>query len=45
MKTYIEGKIRTHCNKVCNNFSGLNLAKDDVEYESFTVIFIDSLLI
>ena len=27
------------------NFRGLNVPKDDIECESFTVIFIDSLLV
>ena len=45
MKTYTEARIRTHSNKVYTNFSGLNVPEDDIEYESFTVIFIDSLLI
>ena len=42
---YIKTKIRTYVDKVCTNFRGLNVPEDDIEYESFTVISIDSLLI
>ena len=42
---YIKTKIRTYVHKVCTNFRGLNVPEDDIEYESFTVISIDSLLI
>ena len=41
----IKTKIKTYNDKVCANFRGLNGPKDDIECESFTVIFIDSLLI
>ena len=42
---YIKIKIRAYGDKVYNNFCGLNVPEDDVEYESFTVISIDSLLV
>ena len=42
---YIKANIRTYSNKVYTNFCGLNVPEDDVECESFTVIFIDSLLV
>ena len=32
-------------NKVYSNFPGLNMPEDDIECESFTVIFIDTLLV
>ena len=38
-------KIRTYDNKVYTNFRCLNLPEDDIVYESFTVISIDSLLV
>ena len=41
---YIKTKIKTYGNKVYTNFRGLNVPKDDVELESFTVMSVDSLL-
>ena len=43
--SYIKTKIRTYGDKVYTNFHGLNVPEDDIEYESFTVISIDSLLV
>ena len=42
---YIKTKTRTYSDKVYTNFCGLNVPKNDIECESFTVIFIDSLLV
>ena len=42
---YIETKIKTYVDKVYTNFHGLDVSKDDVECESFTITFIDSLLV
>ena len=42
---YVKTKIRTYSDKVYTNFRGLNVSEDDEECESFTVIFIDPLLI
>ena len=42
---YIKIKIRTYGDKVYTNFCGLNVPEDDIECESFTVIFINSLLV
>ena len=42
---YIKTKVRKYRNKVYTNFRGLNVPEDDIECESFTVIFIDSLLV
>ena len=42
---YIKGKIRTYADKVYTNFRGVNLSEDGKECKSFTVIFIDSLLV
>ena len=41
----IKTKMRTFGNKIYANFRNLNLPKHDIEYESFTVISIDSLLV
>ena len=41
---YIKTKIRTYSDKVYSNFCHLNVPEDDIECESFTVIYIDSLL-
>ena len=41
----IKTKIRTFTDKVYANFCDLNMPEDDVEYESFTVISIDYLLV
>ena len=40
---YIKTKIRTYGDKVYTNFRVLNVPGDDIEFESFTVISIDSL--
>ena len=37
--------MRTYGDRVYTNFCGLYVPEDDVEYESFTVISIDSLLV
>ena len=37
--------IKLNVDKVHTNFRGLNVLKDDIECESFTVISIDSLLV
>ena len=42
---YIKSEIRTCGNKVCNNFRGLNVPEEEIEYESLPVISIDSLLV
>ena len=42
---YIETKVKTYSDKNYTNFHGLNVLEDDIECESFTVIFIDSLLV
>ena len=42
---YKETKIRTYGGKVYTDFHDLNVPEDDIECESFTVIFIDSLLV
>ena len=42
---YIKTKIRTYSDKVCTTLRGFKVSQDDVEYESFTVISIDSLLV
>ena len=36
---YIKTKIRTYLDKVSTHFRGLYVREDDVEYESFTIIF------
>ena len=38
-------KIRTYGDKIYTNFRGLNVPEDDIECESFTVIFTDSLIV
>ena len=38
-------KIRTFGDKFYTNFCGSNLSEDAVEFESFTIISIDSLLV
>ena len=40
---YIKPKIRPNRDKFYTNFRGLNVPEGDIEYESFTVIFINSL--
>ena len=42
---FIKIKIRTCNNKFYTNFRGFNVPEDDIECGSFTVIFIDSLLV
>ena len=42
---YIKIKITAYSDKVYTNFCGLNVLEDDIECESFIVIFIDSLLV
>ena len=42
---HIKTKIRTYREKVYTNFHYLNVLEYDVEFESFTVIYIDSLLV
>ena len=42
---YIKAKIRTYRDKVYSNFHGLILPEDDIEYEFFAAISIDSLLV
>ena len=42
---YIKTKIRTCRDKAYTNFRGLNVLQDDIEYESFTVISVGSLLV
>ena len=38
-------RLRAYGNKVYTNFYGLNIPEANVEYESFTVICIDSLFV
>ena len=38
-------KIRTHSDKGCTNFRGLNVPEDDIECKSFRVVSIDSLFV
>ena len=42
---YIKTKIRTYGNKAYTKFHVLNVSEDDIEFESFAVIFTDSLLV
>ena len=42
---YVKTKITTYNKKVYTKFRGLNLQEDSIKCESFTVIFIDSLLV
>ena len=42
---YVKTKIRAYSDKVCANFRGLNVQENDVEFESFIIIAIDSLLV
>ena len=42
---YIKNKIRRYSDIVYTNFRGLNVPQGDIEWESFTVISIDSLLV
>ena len=38
-------KIKTYGDKVYTNFLDLNVPEDDIEYESFIVIYINYLLV
>ena len=42
---YIKNKMRIFGDKVYINFRDLNVPENDIEYESFTAISIDSLLL
>ena len=42
---YIKSKIRTYSKEIYTNFRGLNVSEDNIECESFTVIYIDFLLV
>ena len=42
---YIKSKIRTYSKEIYINFRGLNVSEDNIECESFTVIYIDFLLV
>ena len=42
---YIKTKIRTYGDKVYTNFRGLNVPEDDTECESFTVNYIEFMLV
>ena len=42
---HIKTKIRTYGDKSYTNFHGLNVPEDDIGYEIFEVIYIDSLLV
>ena len=42
---YIKTEIRTYNDKFYTNFRSLNVPEDDIEYESYTVISINSLLL
>ena len=42
---YIKTKLKRFNDKVYTNFLGLNVPEDDIEFESFTVISIDSFLV
>ena len=42
---YKKTKTRTYGNKVNANFRSLNVSEDDIECESFAIIFINSLLV
>ena len=41
----MKAKIRTYGNKFYTNFRGLNLPRECVEYKSFAIISIDSVLV
>ena len=40
----MKSKIRTYGDKIYTNVRGLNVTEDDIEWESFTIISINSLL-
>ena len=42
---YIKIKIRTYGDKVYASFRDLNVPQDNAEWESFTIVSIDSLLV
>ena len=42
---YIKTKIKTYVDKVYVNFCGLNVPENNIKWESFTVVSIDSLLV
>ena len=42
---YIKNKTRTHGVKFYTKLRGLNVPEDDIEWETFTIIFTDSLLV
>ena len=42
---YIKTKIRPFSDKFYTNFRGLDVPEDDIKYQSFTIISIDSLLV
>ena len=42
---YIKTKIRAYGDKIYNNICGLDVPENDIEYEPFTVISIDPLLV
>ena len=42
---YIKTKIRTYGDKVHTNFRGLNMPENYIDFESFTVVSIDFLLV
>ena len=42
---YIKTKIKTYVDKVYINFRGLNVPENNIKWESFTVVSIDSLLV
>ena len=45
LPVYNDRYLKTYGGKVNTNFRGLNVPEVDIEYESFTVISIDSLLV
>ena len=42
---YMKTKIKTYDDKVYTNFLDLNVPENDIEYESFIVIYINYLLV
>ena len=42
---YIKNKTKSFGYKVYTHFHGLKVSEDDIEWESFTVVSIDSLLV
>ena len=41
----MKNKIKSFCDKVYNNFRGINVSEDDIEYQSSIVVSIHSLLV